>query len=248
MEKNHETAITQMRKSLEKLGISTQNYNDATLLRFLIARSIDIGKATKMFDEWTRWRDEFVPLGFIPDSEVPDELGDEKMYLQGLSAIGQHPVLMCKASKHFPSKDQLQFKKFVVHLLDKTIASFKDGKEIGNEKLISILDLEKISYKNVDARGFIIGFQFLQAYYPERLAKAYLLNMPWFFVRVWKMISYFLEKATQEKIVIVCNEEQRKDFVYQVGEDALTEDYGGRGKLVLVQDVTVDHFPIPSKK
>ncbi|KAI3836379.1 hypothetical protein MKW92_003570 [Papaver armeniacum] len=245
MEKNHEMAITQMRKSLEKLGISTQNYNDATLLRFLIARSIDIEKATKMFVEWRSWRDEFVPLGFIPDSEVPDELGDEKMYLQGPSKIGQHPVLMCKANKHFPSKDQLQFKStFVVHLLDKTIASsLKDGKEMGNEKLIAILDLEKISYKNVDARGFIIGFQILQAYFPERLAKAYLLNMPWFFVRVWKMISYFLDKATLEKITIVNSEEQCKDFVNQVGEDNLTEDHGGRGKLVLIQDATVNHFP-----
>ncbi|KAI3889622.1 hypothetical protein MKX03_007644 [Papaver bracteatum] len=244
MEKNRDTAITQMRKSLEKLGISTQNYNDATLLRFLIARSIDLEKATKMFAEWKRWRDEFVPLGFIPDSQVPDELGYEKIYLQGLSRIGQHPVVMCKANKHFPSKDQLQFKKFIVHLLDKTIASsFKDGKEIGNEKLIAVLDLEKISYKNVDARGFITGFQFLQAYFPERLAKLYLLNMPWFFVRVWKMISYFLEKATLEKIIIVSNEEQRKDFVNQVGEDNLTEDYGGRGKLVLIQDVTVNHLP-----
>ncbi|RZC61744.1 hypothetical protein C5167_023505 [Papaver somniferum] len=172
MEKDHEMAITQMRKSLEKLGLSTQNYNDATLLRFLIARSLDIEKATKMFVEWKSWRDEFVPLGFIPDSEVPDELGDEKIYLQGLSIIGQHPVMVIKANKHFPSKDQLQFKKFLVHLLDKTIASsFKDGKEIGNEKLMAVLDLEKISYKNVDARGLIIGFQFLQVYYPERLAK-----------------------------------------------------------------------------
>ncbi|KAI3836380.1 hypothetical protein MKW92_003571 [Papaver armeniacum] len=244
MEKDHEMAITQMRKSLEKLGLSTQNYNDATLLRFLIARSLDIEKATKMFVEWKSWRDEFVPLGFIPDSEVPDELGDEKIYLQGLSRIGQHPVMVIKANKHFPSKDQLQFKKFVVHLLDKTIASsFKDGKEIGNEKLMAVLDLEKLSYKNVDARGLIIGFQFLQAYYPERLAKLYMLNMPWFFVRVWKMISYFLEKATLEKVIIVSNEEQRKDFVQQIGEDTLTVDHGGRGKLVPIQDVTVNHFP-----
>ncbi|MCL7025067.1 hypothetical protein MKW94_021602 [Papaver nudicaule] len=135
------------------------------------------------------------------------------------------------------------FAEFVVHLLDKAIASsFKDGKEIGNEKLIAVLDLEKISYKNVDARGLIIGFQFLQAYYPERLAKLYMLNMPWFFVRVWKMISYFLEKATLEKVIIVSNEEHRTDFVKQIGEETLAEDYGGQGKLVPVQDVTVDHF------
>lgn len=40
-------------------------------------------------------------------------------------------------------------------------SSFR-GREIGNEKLIGILDLQQISYKNVDARGLITGFQFLQ--------------------------------------------------------------------------------------
>lgn len=41
------------------------------------------------------------------------------------------------------------------------------GKEIGNEKLIAILDLQQIGYKNVDARGLITGFQFLQVSDPS---------------------------------------------------------------------------------
>ena len=36
------------------------------------------------------------------------------------------------------------------------------GREIGNEKLIGILDFRNFTYKNVDARGLITGFQFLQ--------------------------------------------------------------------------------------
>lgn len=43
-------------------------------------------------------------------------------------------------------------------------SSFK-GREIGNEKLIGILDLQNITYKNIDARGLITGFQFLQVTY-----------------------------------------------------------------------------------
>lgn len=42
-----------------------------------------------------------------------------------------------------------------------SFSSFK-GREVGNEKLIGILDLQQLSYKNVDARGLITGFQFLQ--------------------------------------------------------------------------------------
>ncbi|KAE8716652.1 TBP-associated factor 15 isoform 1 [Hibiscus syriacus] len=181
MEKSHELELTQMRKSIEKLGFSTEKYG--------------------------------IPLmssdGFIADSEVPDQLEARKIFLQDLSKAG-HPVLIVQACKHYPPKDHLQFKKFVVYLLDKTIASAVRGREIGNEKLIGILDFQNITYKNVDARGLITGFQFLQAYFPERLAKCYILNMPRFFVSVWRMVSSFIEKATLEKILIVTNEDEKK--------------------------------------
>lgn len=238
MEKSPEIAVAQLRKSVQLLGSSTERHGDPTLMRFLIARSMDPDKAAKMFVQWQKWRAEFVPLGFIPDSEIPDELQARKAYLQGLSREG-YSVLIIKASNHFPSKDQLQFKKFVVHLLDKTIASSFRGSEIGNEKLIGVIDLKQIAYKNIDARALITGFQFLQAYYPERLAKCFLLNMPWFFVSVWRMVSYFLEKATLEKIVIVSNEIDKEELIREIGEAALPEEYGGQAKLVAIQDVVL---------
>ncbi|KAK9074433.1 hypothetical protein SSX86_007031 [Deinandra increscens subsp. villosa] len=238
MDKIPELKLTQMKKSVQNLGSSTEKFGDVTLGRFLIARSMDPNKAAKMFVSWQKWRGSFVPLGVVPDSEVVDELEAKKIYLQGLCVDG-HPVVVVKACKHYPAKDQPQFKKFVVHLLDKTIARGFKGKEIGNEKLVAVLDLDQIGYKNVDARGIITGFQFLQAYYPERLQKCYILNMPWFFVSVWKMISRFLEKATLEKIVIVSKEEEKKQFISEVGEDALPEEYGGRAKLVALQDVVL---------
>ncbi|MBA0730820.1 hypothetical protein Golax_025587 [Gossypium laxum] len=58
---------------------------------------------------------------------------------------------------------------FVVYLLDKTIARYAvKGREIGNEKLIGVLDFQNITYRNVDARGLITGFQFLQVMYVLR--------------------------------------------------------------------------------
>ncbi|KAK4423377.1 Phosphatidylinositol/phosphatidylcholine transfer protein SFH13 [Sesamum alatum] len=238
MDQNQELAVAQLRASVHRLGGSTQRCRDLTLMRFLIARSMDIDKAAKMFVQWQKWRTSFVPLDYIPESEIADELSAEKMYLQGLSRKG-FPVLLVKVNKHFPAKDQLQFKKFVVYILDKTIASAFRGKEMGDEKLIGVLDLQQLSYKNIDARGLITGFQFLQAYYPERLAKCYLLHMPGFFVRVWRFVSRFLEKATLEKIVIVTSEEERREFMRDVGEDALPEEYGGKAKLMLLQDVVL---------
>ncbi|KAH0724162.1 hypothetical protein KY285_000025 [Solanum tuberosum] len=240
MDRNQEIALAKMRKSVEKLGSSTESYGEKTLMRFLIARSMNPEKAAKMFFQWKKWRAEMVPTGFITDSEVADESAAEKVYLQGLSKNG-YPVAIIKLNKHFASKDQVQFKKFVVHALDKTIASSFNGREIGNEKLIAILDLQNITYSNVDTRGLITGFQFLQAYYPERLATCYILHMPQFFVTVWRFICRFLDKATQRKMRIVMSEEQKQEFFREVGEDVLPEEYGGRAKLVLLQDVAVNY-------
>lgn len=50
---------------------------------------------------------------------------------------------------------------FWLGLVSDDFSSFR-GKEIGNEKLVAILDLQQISYKNIDVRGLITGFQFLQ--------------------------------------------------------------------------------------
>ncbi|CAN1297344.1 hypothetical protein LINPERPRIM_LOCUS23410 [Linum perenne] len=215
MENANEMAIAQMRKSVEKLGSTTEKHGDQTLNRFLIARSMNTDKAAEMFVQWQKWRESFVPNGFISDSEVPDELAAKKIYLQGVSREGC-PVLVVAVSKHYPSKDQLQFKKFIVHLLDKTIASsFNGRRERGNEKLVAVLDLHQLAYKNVDIRGLITGFQFLQ------------------------IVSRFLEKATLDKIMIVKNEKEMREFVREVGEETLPEEYGGRTKLVAIQDVTL---------
>nr|XP_043624905.1 CRAL-TRIO domain-containing protein YKL091C-like [Erigeron canadensis] len=234
-----ELGLIQMKEQIQMLGSSTEKYGDPTLERFLIAKSKDPKKAAKMFVEWQQWRKSFVPLGFIPDSEVLPQLECKNIFiLKGLSKTG-HAVLMVDSGKHSPVKDQNQFKKFAVHIYDKGIASGIKGKEIGNEKFIEIMDLKTLSYKNVDTRAFISGIQILQNYYPERLAKLYLINIPWFFKSVWKLITPFIEKELLNKIMMVSNEKEKKQFIEEVGIEVLPMELGGNAKLVPIQDVQV---------
>lgn len=90
--------------------VSDQNFSDPTLMRFLVARSMDPEKAAKMFAQWQKWRVNMVPNGFISESEITEELEARKIYLQVSSRTGRPPLMVIKACKHFPSKDQLQFK------------------------------------------------------------------------------------------------------------------------------------------
>ncbi|KAI3796299.1 hypothetical protein L1987_38966 [Smallanthus sonchifolius] len=82
------------------------------------------------------------------------------------------------------------------------------------------------------------------AYYPQRLEKLYMLNMPWFFTSCWKIVSRVLEKSTSEKIVMVTNEKGRKQLIEEVGKEVLPEELGGNAKvLVPLQDVQVQVPP-----
>ncbi|WZZ57544.1 hypothetical protein YC2023_057651 [Brassica napus] len=257
MEESQELALTQLRTSVEKLSSSTEGYEKPTLMRFLVARSMNPDKAAKMFVDCQKWRASMVPPNGIPDSEVRDELEFGKICLHGPTKSG-HPLVLVLCSKHFPAKNasllfmywtkQLQgiytslklkhFKTLIFQFLFGTygFSGIKE-KEVGDEKLVAVFDLANITYKNLDARGLITSFQFLQSYYPERLAKCYMLHMPGFFVSVWRFVCRFLEKSTQEKIVIVTDGEEEIKFKEEIGVDALPEEYRGRAKLTLIQDV-----------
>ena len=44
-------------------------------------------------------------------------------------------------------------------------------------------------------------------------------------------LFYFIQ------IVVVSNEEEKREFTREIGEEALPEEYGGRAKFVAIQDV-----------
>ena len=70
---------------------------------------MDPEKAAKMFGQWEEWRAEFVPLGYVPEEEIPQELEARKVFLQGHTK-GGHALLIVQGCKHFVPQDQLQFK------------------------------------------------------------------------------------------------------------------------------------------
>lgn len=39
------------------------------------------------------------------------------------------------------------------------------------------------------------------------------------------------------QVVIVSNENEKREFIREIGEEVLPEEYGGRAKLVAIQDV-----------
>ncbi|RZS22035.1 hypothetical protein BHM03_00054749 [Ensete ventricosum] len=107
----------------------------------------------------------------------------------------------------------------------------------------------------------------VQNRYPERLGKAYLIQVPYIFMKVWKIIYQFLDKNTKEKVialtfllefywnsllcpkiavsVITCvfifieNKDLKATLLEDIDESQLPEIYGGKLPLVPVEESTV---------
>ncbi|KAI5076019.1 hypothetical protein GOP47_0008084 [Adiantum capillus-veneris] len=236
----HAKEVADFRNAVENLDVSTQEVDDATCLRFLKARSMHINKAAKMYVQYHAWRASFVPLGHIPAEQVAAELHADKCYLQGYTKKGS-PLVVGFSCKHYANPNLDTFKRYVVHTLEKSIASAPPGVE----KITAIVDLNHMGYKNMDLKGSIAMFQLLQNYYPERLAALYAVNVPRFFHSMWKVICRFLDQATKEKIVFLEHHVMAEVLLSEVDADTLPSMFGGKAGLVRIQDALVPNWPEP---
>lgn len=73
------------------------------LKRFLVARDLDVEKATEMFLNYCKWRRSFVPNGSISASEITHELASNKVFIQGIDRYNR-PIAVIYGARHFPSK------------------------------------------------------------------------------------------------------------------------------------------------
>ena len=85
------------------MTFGVQEVDDLTLRRFLRARDLDIEKGSNMFLKYLKWRRSFIPNGSISPSEIPNEIAQNKMFLQGFDKKGQ-PIAVSFGARHFQNK------------------------------------------------------------------------------------------------------------------------------------------------
>eukprot|EP00244_Chara_vulgaris_P011738 TRINITY_DN5924_c1_g1_i1.p1 TRINITY_DN5924_c1_g1~~TRINITY_DN5924_c1_g1_i1.p1 ORF type:complete len:359 (-),score=61.19 TRINITY_DN5924_c1_g1_i1:25-1101(-) len=231
--------VADLRKAVEAKGGSTKDASDATMLRFLRARNLNADKAAIMWCNFVKWRATFVPLGHIPESKCQNELVQKKTCLQGWDKQGR-PLVVVQLAKHKASKRSLEeVKCTTVYCADKICASMKPGLE----QFSVIVDLAGVGYKNLDLSATHAVFHLLQAYYPERLGKIWIINVPYIFHAFWKMVTPFLYRRTRKKIVFVDNKHMKETLMSEIDEDQLPIAYGGKAELIPIQEYSVPGWP-----
>ncbi|XP_072970291.1 uncharacterized protein [Typha angustifolia] len=224
--------VAVMRAFVEDQDPTAKEVDNWMLRRFLRARDLDVDKASALFLKYLRWRREAAPNGFISDDDVKNELPQKKICVQGRDKKGRPIVVLFGGRHHYSKRDMDEFKRFVAYCLDKICSRTSTSQE----KFACIVDLKGWGYSNCDIRGYLAGLEIMQNYYPERLGKAFLIHVPYIFMKAWKIVYPFIDKRTKEKIVFVDDKSLQATLLEDIDEKQLPDIYGGKLPLVAMED------------
>ncbi|KAL0286818.1 UNVERIFIED_CONTAM: Patellin-6 [Sesamum calycinum] len=205
-----------MRAVVQAQDPSAKDIDDLMIRRFLRARDLDVEKASAMLLKYLKWRKEFVPNGFISPAEIPNDLAHNKLFMQGYDKRGR-PIVVVFAAKHKPTTVE-EFKRFVTFTLDKICARMPSG----HEKFTSIADLQGWGYAN--------------RLLPREAGEAVHYHAPYIFMTAWKMVYPFIDKNTKKKIIFVEDKKLQSTLLQDIDESQLPETFGGKTKLVPIQE------------
>lgn len=219
--------VAELRAVTQAQDPTCKEEDDYTLRRFLRARGHHIGKASAMLLKYLRWKPSAKPRGFIAASEVARELAQEKLLMLGHDRAGR-PMVYVFGARHHPSRRDLdEFRRFVAYVLDATVARLPPGQE----KFAAVADLAGWSYsQHCDVRGYLAALDIMQNYYPERLARVFLVHVPRVFMAAWKAVYPFIDDNTKKKFVFLHDRDVQRTLREAVDDENLPEIYGGKLK------------------
>jgi hypothetical protein len=202
-------SVSQLKQALVESGhwnTYAENFcDDACCMRYLRARSMDVGKAAAMLRATLEWRQE-TGVDNLQRSEFVDTpfMREGWVYVDGNDSEGRSVVLFRKRKDKFPMHLEQTYLRYMTFVIESAIQNMKNGQE----QWIWVLDLAVYSSSNAPHMSVTLGvLQMLANHYPERLHKAYICNAPSIFSLAYKMISPFVDPVSKAKVEFVTTSE-----------------------------------------
>lgn len=197
--------------------------------RMIRAEKYDVDKAVKRAIDHSVWRKQVLgPEGSIPDDHVREQLEEEKVFLQ-IETRSNRPLLFVQVKKHSPNKTDLEvLKKFVVYSLE-TATYFLDSPEYGNPDgtMDVLFDIRGMTWANFDVAGLKSSFTVLAQAFPERIHKIYMLDPPYLFDMIWKIVKPFVDPVSREKVEFLHGDKGVETLKDAIGEEYLPQEVTG---------------------
>lgn len=221
-----------------KLNVQNPRFDDQYFLRFCRARNFDFDKVRIMFEECLKWRkeqdvDNVCSLEFPKIKEVfpyypHGYFGTDKkgrpVYFEKYSNLNLKKMFALMNKEEF-MKYYIQSYERVVHVIFKE-ASRARGKLV--ERTVTILDVKGLGLMDVSSnKEFLkLATKIAQDYYPEMMAKMFIINAGFSFKAIWSIVKVFLDKKTTDKVSLL-GSDYKKALLEWIDEDQLPVAYGG---------------------
>ncbi|XP_059634212.1 uncharacterized protein LOC132276677 [Cornus florida] len=224
-----EVKLNELRAALGPLsGRSLQYCSDACLRRYLEARNWNVEKSKKMLEETLKWRSTFKPEE-IRWSEVANEGETGKVYRANFhDRYGRSVLILRPAMQNTKSLDNQM--RHLVYLIENAILNLPDDQE----QMAWLIDFTGWALStSVPVKSARETINILQNHYPERLAVAFLYSPPRIFETFWKIVKYFLDAKTFQKVKFVYpkNKESVDLMSTYFDADNLPTEFGGKATL-----------------
>ncbi|MCJ1433256.1 hypothetical protein MMC27_002615 [Xylographa pallens] len=195
------------------------------LLRYLRASKWSVPDAIRRLLETLTWRREWGLIEHTADYiSIENETG--KQLILGYD-IDARPCLYLNPSKQNTEKGPRQLQ-HLVFMLERTI----DLMGPGQETLALLINFQQMS--SGQSPSIAQGRQtmnILQNHYPERLGRACVINIPWFFWVFYKTISPFIDPTTKQKLKF------NEPISQHVPPEQLLKTHGGEVEFLYKHDV-----------
>ncbi|KAG6626811.1 phosphatidylinositol transfer protein 3 [Carya illinoinensis] len=224
-----ELKVNELKTAIGPLsGRSLQYCTDACYKRYLEARNWNVDKSKKMLEETLNWRSTYKPEE-IQWHEVAMEGETGKVYRANFRDRHGRTVLILRPGMQNTKSLDNQMR-HLVYLIENAILNLPEGQE----QMSWLIDFTGWSISNsVPIKSARDTVNILQNHYPERLGIAFLYNPPRIFEAFWKIVKYFLEAKTFQKVKFVYpkNNDSVELMRSYFDEENLPSEFGGKAML-----------------
>eukprot|EP00803_Ostreobium_quekettii_P009804 evm.model.scf_52.20 EVM.evm.TU.scf_52.20 scf_52:164140-164964(-) len=202
------------------------------LMRWLRARRWNVDRAEEAVRAHAAWRAAYMPDGRVLESQIKNELGSEKLFMQGLDAKGRGVVVFVGKNHKAWKRVIDELERAAVYVIDELIASADPGRN-PDRTMTFIFDLSGFGVGNVDVTGMVKLFHIINSHFVERLGRCFIYGAGPVFEGSWRVFSPMLDEVTLRKISFV-GKKQRGALHAEVPREILPANLGGTGRLVPV--------------
>lgn len=218
--------VSELRTALGHLsGPRSQKYcSDGCLRRYLEIRNWNVEKAKKMLEGTLKWRSIYKPEEILWHEVAA---GSETGLLSraNFNDRAGRPVLIMRPGRQNTTSPENSIR-LLVYLVEKTILNLPEGQE----EITWLVDFTgwslNTSVAMKTARDIV---NILQNHYPRTLGFSLIYNTPKIFEAFWKILKYFIDQESIQRIKFVCpkNKESMELIQSLFDTENLPIEFGG---------------------